>query len=50
VYLDPFSVLLEQDHLLREPLHRVEDAGFVVKRLERSKLGIVERLAAGKPW
>ncbi len=47
--LDPLTVLLEQDHLVREPLHNVENAGLVVERLERSKLGIVERLAALKP-
>ncbi len=47
--LDPLTVLLEQDHLLREPLRLVESAGLVVERLERSKLGIVERLAARKP-
>ena len=47
--LDPLTVLLEQDHLVREPLRHVESAGLVVERLERSKLGIVERLAAYKP-
>ena len=46
--LDPLTVLLEQDHLVREPLRHVESAGLVVERLERSKLGIVERLAAHK--
>lgn len=47
--LDPLAVLIEHDHLLREPLRHVEGAGLVVERLERSKLGIVERLAARKP-
>jgi len=47
--LNPLTLLLEHDHLLREPLHHVESAGLVVERLERSKLGIVERLAAYKP-
>ena len=47
--LNPLTVFLEQDHLLREPLRHVEDAGLVVERLERSKLGVVERLAARKP-
>ncbi|MDQ3303055.1 MAG: class I SAM-dependent methyltransferase [Actinomycetota bacterium] len=46
--LDPLTVLLEHDHLLREPLRHVESAGLVIERLERSKLGIVERLAAHK--
>lgn len=46
--LNPFSVLLEHDHLLRDPLRHVEGAGLVVEELERSKLGVVERLAAVK--
>jgi hypothetical protein len=48
--LNPLSVLLENDHLLREPLRHVEDAGLVVESLERSKWGIVERLAAYRPY
>lgn len=44
--LNPLTVLLDHDHLLREPLRHVEDAGLVVEHLERSKLGVVERLAA----
>jgi len=47
--LNPLSVLLENDHLLREPVRHVEDSGLVVERLERSKWGIVERLAAYRP-
>ncbi|MCA1717884.1 MAG: class I SAM-dependent methyltransferase [Actinobacteria bacterium] len=47
--LDPLAILIDHDHLLREPLRHVEDAGLVVENLERSKLGIVERLAARKP-
>jgi ubiquinone/menaquinone biosynthesis C-methylase UbiE len=47
--LDPLAVLIDHDHLLREPLRHVEDAGLVVENLERSKLGIVDRLAARKP-
>ena len=47
--LNPVSVLLEHDHLLREPLHHVEAEGLIVERFERSKGGIVERLAARKP-
>lgn len=35
--LNPLNVFLEQDHLLREPLHHVWDAGLLVKRLERPK-------------
>jgi ubiquinone/menaquinone biosynthesis C-methylase UbiE len=47
--LEPLTLLLDHDHLLREPLRHVEDTGLVVERLERSKLGVVERLAARKP-
>ncbi len=47
--LNPLTVLIERDSLLREPLRHVQDAGLVVERLERSKLGLVERLAARKP-
>jgi hypothetical protein len=43
---NPLAVLLENDHLLCEPLLHVEDAGLVVERLERSKLDIVEWLVA----
>jgi len=46
--LNPLSVLLEHDHLLREPLHHIEDAGLLVERLERLRWGIVERLVARK--
>ncbi len=47
--VDFFTVRFEGDHLLREPLEQLQVAGFVVDRLERSKLGIVERVAAHKP-
>ena len=47
--LEPLTLLLDHDHLLREPLRHVEDAGLVLESLERSKLGIVERLQASKP-
>jgi hypothetical protein len=47
--LEPLFVRLEHDHLTREPLDHVRAACFKVERLERSKLGIVERLAARKP-
>jgi ubiquinone/menaquinone biosynthesis C-methylase UbiE len=47
--LEPLFLRVEHDHLTREPLQHVQEAGFVVERLERSKLGIVERLAARKP-
>lgn len=44
--LDPVFVRFEADHLLRDPLDYLDSAGFEVERLERSSLGIVERLAA----
>src|SRR3954447_11591090 len=47
--LEPLMLRFEQDHLLREPLEHVRPVGFSVERVERSKAGIVERLAARKP-
>jgi SAM-dependent methyltransferase len=47
--LEPLAVRFEADHLLREPLEHLEAEGFEVEQLERSKLGIVERVAARKP-
>jgi ubiquinone/menaquinone biosynthesis C-methylase UbiE len=47
--LDPLFVRWGADHLLREPLDHLHAEGFAVERLERSKLGIVERLTARKP-
>ena len=46
--LEPLAVRFQADHLLREPLEHVRAEGFEVERLERSKLGIVERIAARK--
>ncbi|HEX2032515.1 MAG TPA: class I SAM-dependent methyltransferase [Actinomycetota bacterium] len=47
--LNPLSVRFAADHLVREPLHGVQDAGFEVEGLQRLKAGIVERLTARKP-
>jgi ubiquinone/menaquinone biosynthesis C-methylase UbiE len=47
--LEPLTLLLDHDHLLREPLQCVENSGLSVEHLERSKLGVVERVAARKP-
>jgi ubiquinone/menaquinone biosynthesis C-methylase UbiE len=47
--LNPLSVRFEGDHLLREPLDYFTAAGFEIEELERSKWGIVERVAARKP-
>jgi SAM-dependent methyltransferase len=46
--LEPLFLRLEHDHLTREPLDHLGHAGFVVDRVDRSKLGIVERLVAHK--
>jgi ubiquinone/menaquinone biosynthesis C-methylase UbiE len=47
--LERVTVPLGGEHLRRRPLLQVQDEGFQVERRERSKLGIVERLAARKP-
>ncbi len=47
--LDPLLVRFEGDHLLREPLEHLRAEGFEIERLERAKLGIIERVAARKP-
>jgi ubiquinone/menaquinone biosynthesis C-methylase UbiE len=47
--LDPLFVHCYGDHLLREPLDHLAAVGFVVERVERSKGGMIERLAARTP-
>jgi len=47
--LEPLMLRFEADHLLREPLGHLRAEGFAIERLERAKLGIVERVAARKP-
>jgi SAM-dependent methyltransferase len=47
--LEPLFARFQCDHLLREPLEHLEAEGFEIERVERSKLGIVERIAARKP-
>jgi ubiquinone/menaquinone biosynthesis C-methylase UbiE len=47
--VEPLFLALQQDHLLREPRDAVTSAGFEIDQLHRSKLGLVERLAARKP-
>lgn len=47
--LEPLTVRFEGDHLLREPLDHLRAEGFEVQQVLRSKLGIVERVAARKP-
>jgi ubiquinone/menaquinone biosynthesis C-methylase UbiE len=47
--LDPLMVRFEGDHLLREPLDHLIAEGFEIEQVERSKWGIVERVAARRP-
>ncbi len=47
--LEPLMLRFEGDHLLREPIEHLAAEGFEVEQLLRSKLGIVERIAARKP-
>jgi len=46
--LDPLAVRFAAEHLTREPLDYVSAEGFEIERLERSKLGIVERAKVRK--
>ena len=41
--LDPLLVRLEADHLLRDPIDHIKQEPFVIERLERSRLGYIER-------
>ena len=47
--LQPLFVRAMCDHLLREPADEAVAAGFEIERIERARLGIVERLVAIKP-
>jgi ubiquinone/menaquinone biosynthesis C-methylase UbiE len=47
--LEPLTIWLGDDHLVREPLELLAAEGFEIEEIERSKLGIVERVAARKP-
>jgi ubiquinone/menaquinone biosynthesis C-methylase UbiE len=46
--LEPFCVRTQADHLLREPLDHLSGTSMEVERVERSRLGVVERLCARK--
>jgi hypothetical protein len=46
--LEIFSVPLGGEHFLRRPLNQVRAAGFDIDQVQRFKLGLVERLVAGK--
>ena len=48
-FLDPLAVRFQADHLVREPLEPLRAEGFEIERVERSRLGIVERVRARKP-
>jgi ubiquinone/menaquinone biosynthesis C-methylase UbiE len=47
--LDPLSVRLGADHLMRDPLDYVAGIGFEIESVQRLKRGIVERVVARKP-
>lgn len=47
--LEPLAVRTQCDHLLREPLDHVIREGFEVELVERSRLGLVERVVARVP-
>lgn len=47
--LDPLTVRTQADHLLRDPLDHLVREGFEVEELERSRLGLVERVCARVP-
>jgi ubiquinone/menaquinone biosynthesis C-methylase UbiE len=47
--VDPIAHRLGGDHMLREPLDHLREAGFEVEELERRKGGFVELVAARKP-
>jgi ubiquinone/menaquinone biosynthesis C-methylase UbiE len=47
--LEPLTLKFEADHLLRDPVDYLAEEGFEIETLERSRLGIVERVAARKP-
>ncbi len=46
--LETVSIPLGGEHFLRRPLDNVRAAGFRIERVQRFKLGIVERLVAVK--
>ena len=47
--LEPLAVRFAADHLTREPLEYLAAEGFEIEEVERSKLGIVERVSARAP-
>jgi hypothetical protein len=47
--LEPLTLRMNGDYLMRRPLPLVAAAGFTIERSERLKVGIIERLTAVKP-
>jgi ubiquinone/menaquinone biosynthesis C-methylase UbiE len=47
--IDPLAHRFGGDHLLREPLEPLDEAGFEVEEIRRSKAGFVELVSARKP-
>ena len=47
--LDPVFVRLQADHIVRDPVPYLQAAGFRVNEIERSRLGMVFKVAATKP-
>jgi ubiquinone/menaquinone biosynthesis C-methylase UbiE len=47
--LEPLSVRVSADHLVRDPLDYLADVGFEIESAQRSKWGIVERISARRP-
>lgn len=47
--LELITLRLAGDHLTRRPLEHLRSEGFEITKLERSKWGIVQRVAARKP-
>jgi len=43
---DPIMRRIAGDHLLRDPLDHLDDAGFTIERVERSRWGLLERIHA----
>jgi ubiquinone/menaquinone biosynthesis C-methylase UbiE len=47
-FLDPLAVRFQADHLVREPADVLHSQRFTIDVLERSRLGIMERVVAHK--
>jgi ubiquinone/menaquinone biosynthesis C-methylase UbiE len=47
--LEPLFLRFEHDHLTRDPMDHLEQAGFEIDQVTRLKLGFIERVIARKP-